>query len=68
MSRYPEGLLEWVMANYKALDNNELAAGVSKLFDYPMTAKTMNALKKNHGLNGGGKGTDIHRFIPKGDL
>lgn len=53
MHRYPEGLLEFVKDNYLIMDNRALAEAVGFIFHYPMTAKAMNSLKKNHHLSGG---------------
>ena len=65
MSRYPEGLVEWVRAHYLEMDNEQLAAGVSKEFDYPMNAKAMNSLKKNHKISGGPRIKTYHPDWPK---
>lgn len=53
MHKYPEGLLEFVKDNYLIMDNRALAEAVGFIFHYPMTAKAMNSLKKNHHLSGG---------------
>lgn len=65
MSRYPEGLLEYVKANYMSMDTHELAAGVEKEFGYKMNPKTMQSLKKNHGLSGGKKVQIYTDLFPK---
>ena len=53
MSKYPEGLLEFVKGHYLTMDNRALAQEVVRVFGYPMTTKSMKTLKSNHHLSGG---------------
>ena len=65
MSRYPDGLVDYVRANYMQKDPVELAAGIKKKFGIDMNPKAVRAMKKRYKLSGGHVQKYIQAHSPK---
>ncbi len=63
--RYPEGLVDYVKANYKTMDREELTKQVNKRFGTHMNPKAMGSLKKRYGFSGGPRAKVYHPDWPK---
>lgn len=65
MSRYPDGLVDYVRANYMKKDPVELAAGIKKKFGIDMNPKAVRAMKKRYKLSGGARTKVYSSTFPK---
>lgn len=63
-SRYPEGLLEYVKANYMQQDLRELTKNVNEIYGTNMSEKAMSSMKKRYKLSGGPRARVFSQVFP----
>lgn len=67
-NRYPEGMVDWIKANYINLTLPELTEICNDIFKTNLSKKAMSSLKKKIWPHRSSEGEGIQWNIPGGDL